>query len=71
MKRPEIKYDSAIQILKESLKSPLEKDIRDLNEEFSVEEITEIYIPIYEARLTGPKSKVSLLRLDAVRKKIL
>ena len=71
VKRPEIKYDSAIQILKESLKSPLEKDIRDLNEEFSVDEITEIYVPIYEARLTGPKSKVSLLRLDAVRKKIL
>jgi hypothetical protein len=71
VKRPEIKYDSATQILKESLKSPLEKDIRDLNEEFSVEEITEIYIPIYEARLTGPKNKVGLLRLDAVTKKIL
>ena len=71
VKKPEIKYDSAIQILKESLKSPLEKDIRDLNEEFSVEEITEIYIPIFEARLTGPKNKVGLIRLDAVRKKIL
>lgn len=71
VKKPEIKYDSAIQILKETLKSPLEKDIRDLNEEFSVGEITEIYVPIYEARLTGPKNKVGLLRLDAVRKKIL
>lgn len=71
VKRPEIKYDSAIQILKEALKKPLEKNIRDLNEDFSIEEITEVYVPIYEARLTGPKNKVGLLRLDAVRKKIL
>ena len=37
----------------------------------SLKEITEVYVPIYEARLTGPKNKVGLLRLDAVRKKIL
>jgi hypothetical protein len=71
VKKIQITFDSAINLLKESLKKPLESDIRKLNEEFTLKEITEVYVPIYEARLTGPKNKVDLLRLDAVRKKIL
>ena len=71
VKKTQITYDSAINSLKEVLKKPLEADIRKLNDEFNVNEITKVYIPIYEARLTGPKNKVGLLRLDAVRKKIL
>ena len=71
VKKMQITFDSAINLLKESLKKPLESDIRKLNEEFTLESITEVYVPIYEARLTGPKNKVGLLRLDAVRKKIL
>jgi hypothetical protein len=71
VKKPQITYDSAINSLKESLKQPLESDIRKLNDKFTLQEITEVYVPIYEARLTGPKNKVGLLRLDAVRKKIL
>ena len=71
VKKIQITFDSAINLLKESLKKSLESDIRKLNEEFTLKEITEVYVPIYEARLTGPKNKVGLLRLDAVRKKIL
>jgi hypothetical protein len=71
VKKIQITFDSAINLLKESLKKPLESDIRKLNEEFTLESITEVYVPVYEARLTGPKNKVGLLRLDAVRKKIL
>ena len=71
VKKLKITYDSAVNLLKESLKKPLESDIRKLNDEFVLKEITEVYVPIYEARLTGPKNKVGLLRLDAVRKKIL
>ena len=71
VKKLKITFDSAINSLKESLKKPLESDIRKLNDEFILKQITEVYIPIYEARLTGPKNKVGLLRLDAVRKKIL
>jgi len=37
----------------------------------TVNEINEIYVPVYEARLIGPKKKVGILRLDAVRKKVL
>ena len=71
VKKIQITFDSAINLLKESLKKLLESDIRKLNEEFTLESITEVYVPVYEARLTGPKNKVGLLRLDAVRKKIL
>jgi hypothetical protein len=71
VKRPKITYDSAKNSLIESLKKPLESDIRKLNDEFVLKEITEVYVPIYEARLTGPKNKIGLLRLDAIRKKIL
>ena len=31
-------------------------------------EINEVYVPIYEARLIGPKKKVGIIRIDAVRK---
>jgi len=71
VKKLKISADSAIDSLRDLLKSPLENDVRDLNEEFTLEEISEVYVPIYEARLTGPKNKVGLLRLDAVRKKII
>ena len=71
VKKIQLTYDSAINSLKEVLQKPLEADIRKLNDEFILDEITKVYIPIYEARLTGPKNKVGLLRLDAVRKKIL
>ncbi len=71
VKKPKITYESAADSLKELLMKPLESDIRKLNDEFIVNEIKEVYIPIYEARLKGPKNKVGLLRLDAIRKKIL
>ena len=71
VKSPKISNSSATNSLKEFLKKPLESDIRKLNEEFVLGDVTEVYIPIYEARLTGPKNKVGLIRLDAIRKKIL
>ena len=71
VKKLQITFDSAIDLLKESLKKPLESDIRKLNDEFVLKEITLVYVPVYEARLIGPKNKVGLIRLDAIRKKIL
>ncbi len=67
----DITHNAAIKMLRSQLKKPLENDVRDLNEEFILHKITEVYIPIFEARLIGPKKKVRLLRIDAVRKKIL
>ena len=71
VKKPEMTYDAAIGKLESQLKKPAETDVRDLNDEFVLREITEVYIPIFEARLIGPKKKVELLRIDAVRKKVL
>ena len=71
VKKPEITNKAAFGRLSDKLKRPLEPDVRDLHDELTVDEISEIYVPIYEARLIGPKKKVELMRIDAVRKKIL
>ena len=71
VKKPEMTYDAAINKLQLQLKKPLEEDVRDLKEEFVLREINEIYVPIFEARLIGPKKKVGIIRIDAVRNKIL
>ncbi|MBC8515740.1 MAG: hypothetical protein ISR81_00620 [Nitrosopumilus sp.] len=71
VKKPEMTYDAAIEKLKTQLKKPMETDVKNLNEEFTLREISEIYIPIYEARLIGPKKKVAIIRIDSVRKKVL
>jgi len=71
VKRPEMKYDAAIDKLTLKLKRPFDPDVRDLHDEFTVDRIDEVYVPIFEARLIGPKKKVGILRVDAVRKKIL
>lgn len=71
IKKPELTYDAALEKLQSHLKKPLETDVRDIAEEFVLREITELYVPIFEARLIGPKKKVGIIRIDAVRKKIL
>ena len=71
VKKSELTYDAAIAKLQTELKKPLEVEVRELNEEFVLREISEVYVPIYEARLIGPKKKVGIIRIDAVRKKIL
>ncbi len=71
VKKPEITHDAAIKKLQLELKKPMEADVRNLNEEFVLREISEIYIPVFEARLIGPKKKVGIIRIDAIRKKIL
>jgi len=71
VKKSELTHDSVISKLQSQLKKPLDSDVRDINEEFVLREITEVYVPIFEARLVGPKKKVGIIRIDAVRKKIL
>ena len=71
VKKSEITHDVAISKLQLQLKKPLESDVRELNDEFVLSEIAEVFVPIFEARLVGPKKKVGIIRIDAVRKKIL
>lgn len=71
VKRPEITHDSAIEKLSTKLEKPIEPDVRDLKDKLTIKEVSEIYVPIYEARLVGPNKKIGILRIDAVRKKVL
>ena len=71
VKKPELTYNAAINKLQFELKKPMESDVRKLHDEFVLREIIEIYFPVFEARLIGPKKKVGIIRIDGVRKKIL
>jgi lysine/ornithine N-monooxygenase len=71
VKNLELAHKDAISKLEAELKKPIGNNVRNLNEKITINEISEIYIPIYEARLVGPKKKVEILRIDAARNKIL
>ncbi len=57
------------------LVSKLKKSVsigrRNMQEKIITNEIIELYVPIYEARLIGPKKNVRLMRIDGIRKKVL
>jgi len=71
IRRPEITIDAAKSKLISKLKKPTDAGIKSSEELFDFRDILEIYVPIYEARLIGPKKRIKILRIDAVRKKIL
>jgi len=71
VKKPEITYDAAANKLIAKLKKPVSIGRRNLVEKVVVNEIIELYVPIYEARLIGPKKNVRLMRIDSIRKKVL
>ena len=71
MKKPEITYDAAVNKLIAKLKKSVSTGRRNLVEKVVVNEIIELYVPIYEARLIGPKKNVRIMRIDGIRKKVL
>ena len=71
IRRPEITIAAAKSKLISKLKRPADAGTKSSEELFDFRDILEIYVPIYEARLIGPKKRVKILRIDAVRKKIL
>ena len=71
VKKPEITYDAAVARLTSKLKKSVSIGRRNLEEKITIDEIIELYVPIYEARLIGPKKNVRLIRVDAIRKKVL
>ena len=71
IRRPEITIDAAKSRLISKLFRPAGVGTKSSEELFDFRDILEIYVPIYEARLIGPKKRVKILRIDAVRKKIL
>ena len=71
VKKPEITYDAAVTRLTSKLKKSVSIGRRNLQEKTTINEIIELYVPIYEARLIGPKKNVLLIRIDSIRKKVL
>ena len=71
VKKPEITYDAAVERLIAKLKKSVSIGRRNLKEKITIDEITELYVPIYEARLIGPKKNVRIMRIDGIRKKVL
>ena len=71
VKKPEITYDAAVSRLTSKLKKSVSIGRRNLEEKVTINEIIELYVPIYEARLIGPKKNVRLIRIDSIRKKVL
>ena len=71
VKKPEITYDAAVARLTSKLKKSVSIGRRNLEEKVTINEIIELYVPIYEARLIGPKKNVRLMRIDSIRKKVL
>ena len=71
IRKPEITDDAVITKLIMKLKKPASSSISSSDESIKFQDILEIYVPIYEARLIGPKKRIKILRIDAVRKKIL
>ncbi|MFQ5941555.1 MAG: hypothetical protein ACE5KA_07660 [Nitrososphaerales archaeon] len=70
VRKLEIKFDEAVARLRSKLVNLKESPIRVVSQIFSVDDAKEVYVPVYEARCLGPDSKVALLRIDAVTKKV-
>ena len=71
IKKSSMTHEELVKKLESGLKKDLEAEVRELEEEFTVCEIAEVYVPVYEARLIGPKKKIGILRLDAARKQMI
>ncbi len=71
LKRPGITVGAALERLGKKMQRPAESDVRDLTDELAVTDTAEIYLPVFEARLVGPGKKIGIMRIDAVRKKVL
>ena len=71
VRESELTHSAIIKKLESKLKKSLDSNFKNLNDELTIKKISEIYVPIFEARLVGPQKKAALLRIDAVRKKTL
>ena len=61
----------ALSILKGRLQERMDGEARGLNDEFTVQRLAEVYVPVYEARLVGPRRKAAIMRIDAARKSVI
>ena len=71
VRKMEVTPQSALDILAERMRDRVGENSRDINDEFTILGVVEAYVPIFEARLTGPDERVHLMRIDATRRKVL
>lgn len=71
IRKIELTEDAIIQKLAQKIRTPLDIDIEVISQDFVVDEYTEIYLPIYEARAFDIKNREAVIRLDAVTGNIL
>ena len=62
---------SAVALLKGRLRGKIEGDVRGLSDDFEITRLAEVYVPVYEARLVGPRRKAAIMRVDAARKSVI
>ena len=62
---------AAVDLLRGRLREKIEGGARGLSDEFAVESLAEVYVPVYEARLVGPRRKAAIMRVDAARKSVI
>ena len=56
----------AERMLRDALRPEMEKEVRDLQEETSVSEISMIYAPVYTVSLAGPDRRTASFKIDGV-----
>ena len=71
VKQQELTKESCIEKLRVKLRRVSPQDIRMNLEKFIVDKITNVYVPVHEARCVDPKKKVKVLRIDGITKKVL
>lgn len=71
VKHQELTKESCIDQLKIKLQKISPQDVRMNSEQFIIDKITTVYVPVHEARCVDPKKKIGILRIDGITKKIL
>ncbi len=58
VREPELTHTEIIKKLDSKLKESLDNNFRDLEDELVIKKISEVYVPIFEARLVGPEKRL-------------
>ena len=71
VRHQELTKESCIDQLRTKLQKTSPQDVRMNSEQFIIDKITTVYVPVHEARCVDTKKKIGILRIDGITKKIL
>ena len=60
VRESELTHTTLIKRIDSKLKESLDRNVRNLEDELVIEKISDVYVPIFEARLVGPQKKAGL-----------